>query len=80
MPIIDLLKKVCNDCFTERDNRTFCVVRILGTVTLFHYSILSQLELMKHASQFSLNSYATGVCAIIGIISAGISIKNKTDQ
>lgn len=80
MPIIDTLKKVFNDCFTERDNRTFCPVRILGTAALLHYLTLSQLELLKHAKDFSLTDMATGVSILLGVLSASVSIKNKSEQ
>jgi len=78
--MLNTLTKILNDCFTQSDNATYCPVRILGTASLIHYLILSHLELLRHAQDFSLTDMATGVSVLLGVISAGISLKNKTDK
>ena len=78
--MLSILRKVLYDCFTDRSNEYFCPVRILGAASLIHYLILANLELLKHAKDFSLTDMATGVSILLGVISAGISIKNKTDK
>lgn len=80
MLIIDLLKKVLNDVFTERDNRTYCPIRILGTASLIHYLILSHIELVRHGHDFSLTDMATGISIILGVVGAAVSLKNKSDS
>lgn len=77
--MLDLLSKIFKDCFTQSDNQTYCAVRILGAISLFHYLILSNIELVRACKDFSLIDMATGVSILIGVISAGISLKNKTD-
>jgi len=37
------------------------------------------MELTSHCSDFSLQDMAIGVSIILGVLSGGISIKNKTD-
>jgi len=69
-----------NDIFTIKDSNTYCPVRIFGAIGFIHYLVLSTLELTKHCSDFSLTEMATGITVIIGVISAGISLKNKADQ
>ncbi len=78
--MFELIRKVCFDIFSDRLNLFYCPVRILGAASLIDYLLLSHLEMMKHASQFSLNETATGICMILGIISAGVSLKNKSEQ
>lgn len=80
MLILDTLKKILHDIFTEGNGIYYCPVRILGTAALFHYLILSHIELLKHAQDFSLTDMATGVSILLGVISAGISLKNKSDK
>lgn len=80
MLIIDTLKQVFHDMFTEGNGQYYCPVRILGTASLIHYLILSHIELIRHGSDFSLTDMATGISILLGVISAGISLKNKTDK
>ena len=74
-----MFRKILSDVFTQSDNKTFCPVRILGAISLFHYLILSNIELIRNCKDFSLTDMATGVSILLGVISAGISLKNKTD-
>jgi hypothetical protein len=80
MRVVLLVLKILNDMFTQSDNKTFCPVRILGTLSLFHYLFLSQMELIKHAGDFSLTDMATGISILLGVISASISLKNNSDK
>ena len=75
-----MFKKILFDIFTESNNKYFCPVRIFGAISLIHYLILSNIELIRNCRDFSLTDMATGVSIILGVISAGISIKNKTDN
>lgn len=78
--MLELIKKILNDVFTEANNKYYCPVRILGTISLLHYLILATIELHNSCKDFSLTDMASGISILIGVISAGITIKSKTDQ
>jgi hypothetical protein len=68
------------DCFTEKDGNFYCPVRIFGAIGFINYLVLSTLELHNHCRDFSLTDMATGISILLGVISAGISLKNKSDK
>lgn len=78
--MLSTLQKVLHDCFTEKDNNTYCPIRILSAIALIHYLILATIELHTHARDFSLTDMATGISILMGVISAGVSLKNKSDK
>lgn len=78
--IIDIVYKIFKDILTQNDNTSYCIVRLLTVIGFFYYLILCTMELIKHCTDFSLQDMATGISIIIGVSSAGISLKNKTDK
>lgn len=78
--MLNILKKVLHDCFTEKDNNTYCPIRIFSAIALIYYLVLATIELEFHARVFSLTDMATGISVLMGVISAGVSLKNKSDK
>jgi hypothetical protein len=75
-----MIKKILTDYFTERDGKSFCPVRLMAFIAFFWFLILSTIELKQNCRDFSLVDMASGISILIGIISAGIGIKNKSDS
>lgn len=75
-----MISKILYDIFTDKNNDQFCPIRIFSAIALIHYLILATIELHTHARDFSLTDMATGISILMGVISAGISLKNKSDK
>lgn len=70
-----MLGRIIKDCLSERNNKTWDVVRVLGTIGFFTYLLLSTIELFRHCSDFSLTDMATGIGIILGVVAAGVTLK-----
>lgn len=77
---IDLFCKIFKDIATERDNRNYCVIRILGIVGFIAYLILSFIELIRHCHEFNLIEVASGIALILGVLAGGVSAKQKDEN
>jgi hypothetical protein len=74
------LKKFLKDIFTQNDGESYCMIRFLSSIGFLHYLVLGTLDMFRNCANFSLQDMAIGISSIIGVASAGISIKNKTDN
>lgn len=77
---MSLLSKILNDVFTEKNQNTYCPVRILGVIGFFAYIFIAYSELIKHCQDFSLSDFSTGIGIILGVFAGGITIKTKTES
>ena len=73
-------RKIFFDCFTQSDQQFYCPIRVFSAIALIHYLVLSTIELQSHCRDFSLTDMATRISIIMGVISAGISLKNRSDK
>jgi hypothetical protein len=81
LPILkNMLKKLLFDILTESDNKTFCPIRVFGSIALIHYLVLATVEVIHHDANFNLSNVASGVSVLLGVISASISLKGKMDK
>jgi hypothetical protein len=74
------LNKFFKDIFTENDGESYCMIRLPSSFGFLHYLFLGTVDMFKNCSNFSLQDMAIGISSIIGVASAGISLKNKTDN
>ncbi len=73
------MNKLIKDCFTENDGKSYDPIRVWSSISMTVYLSLSVLELIRHAKDFSLTDMATGISILLGVMSAGITIKSKSE-
>ena len=69
-----MISKFLNDIFTERDSKSFCPVRFCVIIGFVIYNFIT----IRHSwlcTQFDPVQYATGLSIIIGVVSAGMTLK-----
>ena len=64
------MKKVLHDAITERDNTTYCAIRIIG----FAGVALVGTAIVVGAAPLEVGA---GIAAIIGALGGGIRLKNE---
>jgi hypothetical protein len=74
------MQKLLKDCFTERDNCTYDIVRILGTIAFAVYNGIMITHSVQSCTSFDAISYASGTSILIGVISAGLTLKYKSEK
>lgn len=67
--------KIFTDMLTEKDNLTFDVVRVLGAIGFIIYNAIAILRVIHDCPGFNSVDYATGLSIILGVISAGVTLK-----
>lgn len=75
-----MMRKILFDCFTERDNKTFDIVRILGCVAFFVYLFMSFMELYSNCKDFQLKDMASGIAILLAVIATGVTLKNISEK
>lgn len=75
-----MIKKILFDCFTERDNQTFDIVRILGCIAFFVYLILAIMEMKINCKDFQLKDMASGIAIILAVVATGVTLKNMSER
>jgi hypothetical protein len=73
------MKKLLKDIFTEKDNSTFCMAKVLwcaGVVSLITLSYIAVL----HGKDYSPSEYGTGLGAALGGGGLGVILKGKTES
>ena len=71
--------KMLKDMFTEKDNQTYDVIRVLGAISLMAFIGLAGLELTRHCHDFSLIEFSSGISMIMGVIAGGVTFKQKSE-
>ena len=68
-------RKLFRDLFTEKDNKTYDVVRVVGFFGFVMYLLLCFIELFHSCKDFNLLECAEGIAIILGVIGAGVTFK-----
>lgn len=75
-----MLSKLLNDIFTEKDDLSYCPVRICGVFGFFSYLILAYIELLRHCHDFNLVEVASGMSVILGVLAGSVTIKSRGED
>jgi hypothetical protein len=82
-----LFKKLCHDCLTENDGKSYDAFRLGGaalTVTSIPTFIWATIYQVLHEhGHFDYQGFGIafgGICAGMGVLAAGVSVKARTDQ
>lgn len=69
------MRKIINDCFTEKDGKTYDIVRIFGAFSLIILNLLATIHLFRNNHDFNFLEIASGMSLMLGTISAGVVYK-----
>lgn len=76
--MLQAIKNVWKQVFTEPDNKTACVVRIAGVcATVQGLALTAYAVVVQHAA-FSLQEYGLGIGALLGALGVALGIKKDS--
>ena len=77
--IIDKIKKVLNDWFTEVDNKTFDVTKVLAVVSIITGIGLAIYSVVVKGEPFDYNNYGLGTAALFAGVGVSLGLKKDSD-
>lgn len=73
------LKKIINDWFTETDNKTFDVAKVLAVLAILTGIILAVFSVVYKGQEFSYQDYGLGTAALFAGVGIYMGMKKETD-
>jgi hypothetical protein len=67
--------KLLKDMLTEKNNSDYDIVRILGSIGFIIYNTIAVMRALHDCPGFNAIDYATGLSIILGVVSAGVTLK-----
>ena len=77
---MDKVKKVLNDVFTETDNHTFDLAKVLALLAVVNGLALATYEVVWKGSVFDFNQFGTGVGVMFAGLAAVLGFKKETND
>ena len=77
---MDKVKKFLNDMFTEVDNRTFDLSKVLALVAVVNGLALTVYEVVWKGTTFNMESYGLGVGLLFGGLAAVLTFKKESND
>lgn len=77
--VIDKVQKILNDWFTEVDNKTFDVTKLLAVVSIITAIGLSIFSVVYKGQAFSYQDYGLGTAALFAGIGAALGLKKDSN-
>ena len=74
------IKKVLNDMFTEADNHTFDLAKVLALLSVVNGLGLTIYEVVWKGTQFNFQDYGVGVGLLFGGLAAVLTFKKETND
>jgi hypothetical protein len=71
--------KFFRDLFTERNNETYDLVRVLATLGFFMFVFLCVYEMINHCHDFQLFEASGGMAAILAAIGGSVGYKARSE-
>jgi hypothetical protein len=75
---IDKVKKVLNDWFTEIDNKTFDVTKVLAVISIVTAIGLAIFSVVYQGQPFDFQDYGLGTAALFAGVGIAFSVKKET--
>lgn len=75
-----MLKKFLNDMFTETDNHTFDLAKILALLAVVNGLWLTIYEVAWKGTTFNFQDYGIGVGLLFGGLAAVLTFKKETND
>lgn len=76
--IMDKIKKFFTQLFTEVDNQTFDVAKVLGAVAIVVGLSLAGYSVIKGGKDFSVTDFGTGMAALFAGVGVAMGFKKDT--
>ena len=77
---MDKVKKFLNDMFTEVDNRTFDLSKVLAVMAVINGLGLTIYEVVWKGPTFNMESYGLGVGLLFGGLAAVLTFKKESND
>jgi hypothetical protein len=74
------IKKVLNDWFTEVDNKTFDITKVLAVVSITTCIGLAIFSVVYKGQVFNIQDYGLGIAALFAGVGVALGIKKDTDR
>ena len=74
------LKKLLNDMFTETDNHTFDLSKVLALLAVVNGLALTVYEVVWKGTTFNFQDYGIGVGLLFGGLAAVLTFKKETND
>jgi hypothetical protein len=76
---MDKTKKVLKDWFTEVDNKTFDITKVLAVVSIATGIGLAIYSVVVKGDPFDYNNYGLGTAALFAGVGVALGLKKDTD-
>lgn len=77
---MDKVKRVLNDLFTETDNHTFDLAKVLALLAVVNGLGLTIYEVAWKGTTFNMESYGLGIGLLFGGLAAILGFKKETND
>ena len=77
---MDKVKKFLNDMFTEVDNRTFDLSKVLALMAVVNGLALTVYEVVWKGTTFNFQDYGVGVGLLFGGLAAVLTFKKESND
>lgn len=77
---MDKMKKVFNDWFTEMDNKTYDVTKVLAVVSIATGIGLSIFSVAYKGQAFNYQDYGLGTAALFAGVGVALGLKKDTSK
>ena len=78
--MMDKIKKLLNDMFTEADNRTFDLAKVMALLAIVNGLALATYEVVWKGTAFDFTQFGTGVGVLFAGLAAVLGFKKETND
>lgn len=78
--IMDKVKKIINDWFTEVDNKTFDITKVLAVASIATGIGLAIFSVGFNGQEFSYQDYGLGTAALFAGVGVALGLKKDTPK
>jgi hypothetical protein len=76
--MMDKIKKILNDWFTEVDNKTFDITKVLAILAIVAGVGLSVFSVVYKGQAFNYQDYGIGTAALFAGVAVALGLKKET--
>lgn len=77
---MDKVKKVLNDWFTEVDNKTFDITKVLAVVSIVTAIGLAIYSVVSQGQPFNYQDYGLGTAALFAGVGVALGLKKDSNE
>lgn len=74
------MKNLLKLLFTEADNKTWCISKMMGFYAFLHYHVISAWEVLHVGTAFDPTAYGTGLGALFATLGVLLGLKKETKE